>query len=90
LIWGLLVWLNIEAVNRILTPPGDIDADLMLITSIIGFLCNITNFVALNCACGHTELEDEEDDNNDKSSFHQSDFWTIDNKTHIRQQIKKP
>lgn len=52
IIWGLLIFLNIEAVNRIITPPKDIEANIMLITAIIGLACNLTNFCALNLACG--------------------------------------
>jgi len=78
-IWGLLIWLNIEAVNRIITPPPDIDADVMLITSIIGLLCNITNFCALNCACG-TEVEQPDDEPFQES---EQDDWTIDEKNEL-------
>lgn len=61
LIWGLLGWLNYEATQRILHPPEEpIDADLMLITASIGFLCNITNFCALNASCGSSEEEDDD------------------------------
>lgn len=61
-IWALLIWLNIEAISRIITPPEEkIDADIMLITACIGLMCNVINFCALNCACG-TTLEDEEVD----------------------------
>jgi Co/Zn/Cd efflux system component len=49
-IWGLLVWLNIEAVHRLYEPP-EIDANVMLITAIIGFACNVLNFVALEQGC---------------------------------------
>jgi zinc transporter 2 len=64
LIWGLLVWLNIEAVHRIRQPPNDIDADLMLITACIGFACNLLNFFALNAGCNgdSADAEDEIDD----------------------------
>ena len=63
LIWGLLGWLNYEATQRILHPPEElIDADIMLITACIGFLCNITNFCALNASCGSSE-DDEEEEN---------------------------
>jgi putative flippase GtrA len=93
LIWGLLVWLNYEAVQRIITPPEDIEADIMLITAIIGFLCNVTNFVALNWACKAPE-DDEEDDETDaeNSALRQSsinDNWTIDNKSQIILKGKK-
>jgi zinc transporter 2 len=52
LIWGLLIWLNIEATRRIIAPPKDIDSTIMLITACIGFACNIINFIALNASCG--------------------------------------
>ena len=62
LIWGLLGFLNYEAVNRLINPPTEqIDADIMLITACIGFLCNITNFCALNASCGKEEDEDQSD-----------------------------
>jgi len=80
LIWGLLVWLNYEAVSRIITPPPDIDADIMLITACIGFLCNVTNFVALNWACKAPEDEDEEEEFHGGSTIINDD-WTIDNKS---------
>jgi zinc transporter 2 len=65
LIWGLLGWLNYEATMRILYPPEkQIDADIMLITACIGFLCNVTNFCALNASCGG---EKEDDEDNEKS-----------------------
>lgn len=43
LIWALLIWLNYEATMRIINPPEKIDANVMLITAIIGFACNIIN-----------------------------------------------
>jgi len=62
LIWGLLGWLNYEATQRILYPPEEpIDADIMLITACIGFLCNITNFCALNASCGASEEEEDDE-----------------------------
>jgi Co/Zn/Cd efflux system component len=62
LIWGLLVWLNIEATKRIYNPGPDIDPDLMLITACIGFACNVTNFCALNANCSskNDEIDIEE------------------------------
>lgn len=85
-IWGLLVWLNIEAIKRIIVPPKDINADVMLITAIIGLLCNIVNFCALNCACG-TEAADENPTEHVSESEH--DDWTIDKKSHLPH-VKKP
>lgn len=57
LIWGLLGFLNYEAVRRILYGQPDIDADIMLITACIGFACNIINFCALN-ECGGEKTEE--------------------------------
>jgi zinc transporter 2 len=59
-IWGLLVWLNIEATNRIITPPDDIDSTVMLVTAIIGFVCNVINYAALNSSCGVNATQIEE------------------------------
>jgi zinc transporter 2 len=78
-IWGLLIWLNIEAVNRLITPPENINADVMLVTSIIGLLCNITNFCALNCACGSDSVE--EDVEEVEKSESEKDDWTIEQKS---------
>lgn len=50
LIWGLLVWLLIEAYHRVIDPP-DVNAEVMLITAIIGFACNLINFFALEGQC---------------------------------------
>ena len=86
LIWGLLVWLNWEAVNRIITPPPAINADLMLITAVIGFLCNVTNFVALNCACGQVTEEDDEEEEVEhpkQGSTVVNDSWTVANKSQV-------
>ena len=59
LIWGLLVWLNIEATYRIINKPEEIDSTIMLITACIGFACNVINFLALNASCG---VEEDDDD----------------------------
>ena len=50
LIWALLVWLLIEAYKRVLDPP-DVDAKIMLITAIVGFISNLINFFALEGEC---------------------------------------
>ena len=72
IIWGLLVWLNIEATNRLITPPNDIEPNIMLITAIIGFICNVVNFVALNCGCGETPGDDEEESDLEDLEYGQS------------------
>jgi zinc transporter 2 len=51
LIWGLVVWLMIEAVERLVTPTH-IDGLVMLITAIVGLFCNIVNIFTLHNFCG--------------------------------------
>ena len=58
LIWGLLGWLNYEAIQRLKDPP-DINADVMLITACIGFACNVINFCALGAEFGSEEEEEQ-------------------------------
>ena len=43
-------------------PPPPINSTVMLVTAIIGFACNVTNLVALNCACGAEEEDDEDEE----------------------------
>ena len=50
IIWGLLIWLLIEAVHRLINPT-DVDGEIMLITACFGLACNIANLVILNCCC---------------------------------------
>ena len=90
-IWALLIWLNIEAINRIITPPPPINSTIMLVTAIIGFLCNVTNLVALNCSCG-SEDNDENEDILEQSVFHQDDpaNMTIMDKETILSNLKVP
>jgi len=45
MIWGLIIWLNIEAVHRINNPPEEIDTTVMIITSTVGLICNIINII---------------------------------------------
>lgn len=58
IIWGLLIWLLIEAVHRLIN-PSDIDGELMLIIACFGLGCNITNLVILTCCCNETDEEGE-------------------------------
>jgi len=58
IIWGLLIWLIIEAIARIQNPTP-INADIMLITSCVGFGCNILNLVILFCCCNETDEKGE-------------------------------
>jgi hypothetical protein len=63
-----------------MVPPTNINADIMLATSIIGLLCNIVNFCALNCACGSDPAEIEETEHVSESEH---DDWTIDRKSNL-------
>lgn len=66
LIWCLLIWLNIEATHRIIEPIKNINADLMLVTAIVGFICNVVNFWQLthnkDNELESTDLELQNDD----------------------------
>ena len=54
LIWGLIIWLLIEAVERCVNPE-EIDGEIMLITAVVGLLCNIVNIFTLHsCGGGHS------------------------------------
>ena len=54
LIWGLLIWLFAEAINRIVH-PSEIDGEIMLITAVIGLACNIVSILTLHSWCGPSE-----------------------------------
>ena len=47
LIWGLLVWLLIEAADRIVH-GSKINGEIMLITACIGLACNLVNIFVLD------------------------------------------
>lgn len=50
IIWGLLIWLLIEAVKRVMN-PGEVNGFIMLVTACFGLGCNILNLVILYCCC---------------------------------------
>lgn len=50
LIWALLVWLDIEAVYRIIEPEP-VDSVIMLVTSIFGLVANLASLLILQY-CG--------------------------------------
>ena len=52
LIWGLLIWLLIEAIHRFFEPE-QIDGEIMLITALVGLGCNIVNIFLLHGCGGH-------------------------------------
>lgn len=55
-IWGLLVWLIMEAIDRIVH-YREIDGEVMLITALIGLVCNFISIFTLH-SCGDS-LKDE-------------------------------
>ena len=65
-IWSLLVWLVIEAIHR-LVKYTEIDATLMLITAIIGFVLNFVNITVLQYCAGEYEefMQEQEGVEND-------------------------
>ena len=54
LIWGLIIWLVVEAVQRLIG-ENHVDGEIMLITAVIGLVCNIVNLFTLHsCGGGHS------------------------------------
>jgi len=54
LIWGLLIYLFIEAIHRMFDPEG-VDGTIMLITAVVGLACNIISIFTLHsCGGGHS------------------------------------
>jgi len=47
LIWGLLIWLLIEAVHRVVH-GSEINGKIMLITACVGLACNLVNIFVLD------------------------------------------
>jgi zinc transporter 2 len=55
LIWGLIVWLFVEAIKRIVnTDLIEIDGEIMLITSCVGLACNFLSLLTLHYCGGHS------------------------------------
>jgi len=48
IIWIMVVWLVIEATDRIVHPDYEIKADIMMITAFISLACNIFNLIILD------------------------------------------
>lgn len=51
-IWGLLIWLFVEAIHRIVHPE-EIDGAIMLITACVGLICNFIAIFTLHSCGGH-------------------------------------
>jgi zinc transporter 2 len=63
IIWGLLVWLLLEATIRIMNPDLiEVKATVMLYTAIAGFGCNILNLTVLFCCCNEPKKDKDEED----------------------------
>lgn len=79
LIWGLIIWLFIEAIHR-LVDPEDIDGEIMLITASVGLVFNfISIFTLHSCGGGHHHHHHEHDSKEDEegkrlSHCHQPEF----------------
>ena len=72
LIWGLLIWVDIEAYKRIMNPPPPLDAEMMLTIACIGLFFNLLNFFALEADCG--KKDDEGEDEDDELNLHRVSF----------------
>ena len=63
MIWVLIFWLLIEAVDRCINPE-EIDGPIMLLTAIVGLICNIINIFTLHShgfeSHNHTHTEEHE------------------------------
>lgn len=62
LIWGLIIWLFIEAIDRFINLPA-VNGEIMLVTACIGLACNFINIFLLH-GCGthshtHHDMEGE-------------------------------
>jgi len=65
IIWILLLWLCNEAIYRIKhLDEIEIDARIMLITSILGLGCNILNWATLEYCCNEEEIQEKPRDLN--------------------------
>jgi zinc transporter 2 len=56
LIWGLLIWLLVEATQRIIEGP-EVNGEIMLITACVGLVCNIVNIFTLHNFGGSSSEE---------------------------------
>lgn len=80
LIWGLIIWLFIEAINRFVNLP-EVNGEIMLITACIGLACNFINIFLLH-GCGshsHTHHDEEGHDHAHSHSHDHKDLNLTDN-----------
>ena len=83
LIWGLIIWLFIEAIHRCIHAE-EINGEIMLITACVGLGCNIISIFTLHSCGGHSHHHHghdhgkvEEDETARLSHCHQPIFSNI-------------
>jgi zinc transporter 2 len=80
IIWILLLWLCNEAVYRLRhIDEINIDARIMLITSILGLGCNILNWVTLEYCCNAKDEDDKPNELNFSIASHYTKFQILRN-----------
>ena len=80
IIWILLLWLCNEAIYRLRhIDEINIDARIMLITSILGLGCNILNWVTLEYCCNEKDDDDKQDHLNFSIASHYTKFQLLRN-----------
>lgn len=77
LIWGIIIYLFIEAIHRIIHPEP-IDGEIMLITACLGLVCNLISIYTLHsvgghahCNHGHEDKKVNDEENRKLSHCHQ-------------------
>jgi zinc transporter 2 len=72
MIWMITIFLVIEAISRVVNPPEKFDAKIMVITSIVGVICNIIMGCTLHDgpgnAHGHSHSHDHGHSHGKKNS----------------------
>lgn len=82
LIWGLLIWLIIEACDRLIHYE-EIDGTIMLITAVVGLACNLVNIFVLEQSIESKEDKAEKEASRRESHCHQPQLEAISRKTSI-------
>ena len=69
LIWGIIIYLFIEAIHRIVDPEP-IRGDIMLITAVVCLICNfISIFTLHSCGGGHHHHNHGHEESPEKKSL---------------------
>ena len=93
-IWGIIIYLFIEAIHRIVHPEK-IDGKIMLITAVVGLVCNIISIFTLHSFGGghrHHNHGDEgkvSEEERRLSHCHQPEFTAI-KKNSVKQKQASP